>query len=123
MEIEKIIQALEEYGYEDFSVTLHRFVDDEGFYLSILSQLLVDSNFQLLKKAIQEKDLKASFEYAHLLKGIISNCGISPMEKPIVVMVEILRKGSLEHVENLDNQLEQKRLELISILKRFEVME
>lgn len=41
-------------------------------------------------------DTRQAFDTAHMLKGIIGNCGITPMYEVIVSIVEPLRAGAAD---------------------------
>lgn len=73
-----------------------RFLDDEEFYVMILNQMLEDPGFAQLETQLSGTDVKAAFDTAHMLKGIIANCGITPMFDEIVKIVEPLRAGNIE---------------------------
>lgn len=90
-----IEQLLKDFGCVEIDATSSRFLDDGEFYLMILKQMLSDPGFESLEKSLRDHDAKTAFETAHMLKGIISNCGITPMYEIIQRIVESLRNGNL----------------------------
>ncbi len=70
-----------------------RFLDDEDFYHSCLIKVIKDKSFEKLGEALCEQNAKVAFVYAHTLKGVISNMGLSRMYGTICEIVEPLRKG------------------------------
>lgn len=91
-----IQQLLKDFGCTDLKSTMARFLDDEEFYVMILNQMLEDPGFAQLETQLSGTDVKAVFDTAHMLKGIIANCGIMPMFDEIVKIVEPLRAGNIE---------------------------
>ena len=55
--------------------------------------MLSDPAFEKLGEELRGQETHAAFDTAHMLKGIIGNCGITPMYEIIVRIVEPLRKG------------------------------
>ena len=95
---ENLKDMLRQFGCEDVTQTSERFLDDEEFYLSVVSQMLEDSGFETLGQQLKGTDVRAAFDTAHMLKGIIANCGITPMLKEIVQIVEPLRQGRMDNL-------------------------
>lgn len=72
------------------------FLEDAGFYIELLKEMLKAPGFEELGKQLKEGDAKAAFDTAHSLKGIIANCGIDPMLSIAVEIVEPLRSEGAE---------------------------
>ena len=85
-----VMDKLKEYGI-DYDTAMQRCVNNEALYIKLAKKIPKTSQFDELKKALDEKDLDKSFELAHALKGIVSNLAITPLEKPISEMTELLR--------------------------------
>ncbi|MEG0894395.1 MAG: Hpt domain-containing protein, partial [Oscillospiraceae bacterium] len=71
-------KKLIEYGVP-FTEVMERFVNDEELYCSCFQSFLEDSSFVALSTAIQLKDYNMAFEYAHTLKGVAGNLGLTPL--------------------------------------------
>ncbi len=84
------LDALKERG-ENTTDGLMRCMNDEGFYLKMVSMALQDDSFDLLKSALEAGDLDAGFERAHALKGVMGNVGLTTLFDPIAEMTEELR--------------------------------
>ena len=87
----ELLKKLEDWGC-DIAGAMERVVDDEELYVTCLEIFLTDENFEALGTAIAEKNLDAAFEYAHALKGVAANLGLTPVYAPVSELVEILRK-------------------------------
>ncbi|WP_175494705.1 Hpt domain-containing protein [Oribacterium sp. WCC10] len=64
---------------------------NENFYISMISRLLDDSNFETLKQSIEDGDLDSAFDAAHNLKGVIGNLSLTPILEPVKEVTELLR--------------------------------
>ncbi|MBO7179246.1 MAG: Hpt domain-containing protein [Clostridia bacterium] len=94
----------------DVDAALERFLDDEDLYEQFYSALLNDEAFSNLGEALNENRLQDAFEYAHTLKGVIGNMGLTPLYETVCDIVEPLRINSSDGVnekyEELLNQRE-----------------
>lgn len=70
---------------------LQRCMNNETFYLRMVGMGLADGGFERLKNAIAAGDLNDAFEAAHSLKGIMANLSLTPIEKPVSEITELLR--------------------------------
>ena len=106
----KLTEELSNHGC-DMKVTLERFLGDEDFYEKCLREMLNDSSFEELGKAIEANDVKAAFESAHTLKGLASNIGLDPMLDIVVELVEPLRNGILDGMDVIYLKLMEEKKE------------
>jgi HPt (histidine-containing phosphotransfer) domain-containing protein len=91
----------------DVDGALARFLDDKELYVQFYSELLQDDAFALLGEALENGKLCEAFEYAHTLKGIIGNMGLTPLFEVVCDIVEPLRINSEDGVkENYDELLQ-----------------
>ena len=84
------VEKLREYG-ADVSDGLGRCMNNEGFYLTLVSLLPKEKGFDELQQAIEENDLSRAFEAAHSLKGVLGNLSITPLYRPLSEITELLR--------------------------------
>ena len=96
--MEKILQALEEWGC-DVDGALERFLDDKELYMTCLQTIITDGNFVKLGAALEEQNVPQAFDYAHTLKGVFANLGLTPMYTVVETLVEPLRAGSVSSLE------------------------
>ena len=83
--------------------------------LKDLKMYVTQGGFQKLEEGIRNNNVKDSFEAAHSLKGICGNVGLSPLFNTVCLMVEILRKGSLDGVDLYMNELLREKKEIENI--------
>lgn len=98
VELSALLNSL---GCQSPAETSARFLNDSDFYLDVVGEMLSDSNFEALGKQLAAMDARKAFDAAHTLKGIIGNCGITPMYEWIIRIVEPLRGGNADF-DNLE---------------------
>ncbi len=84
------IEALREYG-ADVDAGLARCVNNEEFYLKMVTMGIADERFDSLKEDLIQKNFAEAFEKAHALKGVLGNLGLTPVLEPVSEMTELLR--------------------------------
>ncbi|MDO4549244.1 MAG: Hpt domain-containing protein [Clostridia bacterium] len=99
----------EKNGCRDMDGTMIRFLSDEDFYARMLRLMLSDEAFDKLGGEIERGEAEAAFETAHMLKGVILNCGITPMAELIVPIVESLRVGDAQSPRGAYKELMSER--------------
>ncbi len=90
-----ILEELKKWGC-DIDGALERFVGDETLYETCLYTVLDDKAFPALGEALRANQVKEAFDYAHTLKGVLANMGLTPMYEIMVRLVEPLRAGKAE---------------------------
>lgn len=71
----------------------------------VLYQFPDDPQLDTLLAATKDHDVKKAFKAAHTLKGLCGNLGLNNLLKPILPLVEILRKDSFDGIDSLLNEL------------------
>ena len=72
---------------------LARCFGNEALYLKLVATIPGEASFGKLKDALAEKNLKAAFEAAHAIKGMMGNLGLTPLYELSSEMTELLRAG------------------------------
>lgn len=96
--MEEKLMMLAEWGV-NIEETMERFLDDKELYVSMLGRFAEDEEFTQLGNAISTKEYNQAFEYAHSLKGVSANLGLTPLYVAICEIVEPLRN---EEYDNLN---------------------
>ena len=86
------IDALKELG-ADTESGLARCLNNEAFYLKFVGMAIDDKNYAALRTAVEAGDLRAGFEAAHALKGMLGNVSLTNILDPVLEMTEALRAG------------------------------
>ena len=78
---------------------LARCFGNEALYLKLVATIPGEASFGKLKDALAEKNLKAAFEAAHALKGVLGNLSLTPLYAPTSELTELLRAGTIAGYE------------------------
>ena len=84
------IEKLREYG-ADVDEGLARCVNNEAFYLKLVGSVINDTQIEKLEEQLLAGDLDAAFETAHALKGMYANLSLTPIQKPVSEITDLLR--------------------------------
>lgn len=94
MDIDQRLDKLKALGC-DVDGALERFLGDKQLYLTCFDDLLADECFDKLGAALEQLDSKSAFQWAHKLKGVYANMGMTPVLNDCVKLVEPLRTGEV----------------------------
>ena len=83
-------EQLETVGVQ-YDEVLKRFMGKEDFYLRMLKKFLNDHNYDGLKQAVERKDWKEAFVYAHTVKGLCGNLGLGNLLEHVSALTEEVR--------------------------------
>lgn len=108
--MEAKIKTLEELGC-DIEGAMDRFLEDEEFYIECYDKVIHEPCFEKLENALKEHDIQSAFEYAHILKGLLANLGLTSLFAIVCEIVEVLREkddeGLLEKYQLLMKEREK----------------
>ena len=110
-----ILQKLKDRGC-DMDQALERMFGDEEFLLDLISQVLADPAFGALGDNLKKQDAAAAFDNAHTLKGICANTGVTTLLNLVVELVEPLRAGNAENLDEKYEKLLSEKAKLEQIL-------
>lgn len=109
------IERLREWGC-DMDGAMERFLNDEDLYRDCLNAVIEDEAFDRLKTALDAHNAQEAFGYAHTLKGVLANMGLTPMFDIITLLVEPLRAGNCENLMPEYGKLIESREKLKSLM-------
>ncbi len=96
------IDKMNEFG-ANTAEGLTRCLNNESFYLRMVSLAVSDKGFEQLKEALEAGDLAEGFERAHALKGVLANVALTNLLEPVSEMTELLRhRTQTDYTEYLD---------------------
>lgn len=110
-----LLEELRNWGC-DIDGALERFVGDEELYKTCLYTVLDDKSFGGLGEALEAGQVREAFDYAHTLKGVLANMGLTPMYDITVRIVEPLRTGDTEGLPALYEELLQAKSVLAAMV-------
>lgn len=95
---------------------LKRCMNNEAFYLMLVNKAIQDDSYDRLKEAVDTGDLEKGFEIAHALKGVTGNLSLTPIQKPVTEITELLRnRADTDYSPYLDEIL-ARRNELLALI-------
>lgn len=115
MSTSTLLKALRDWNC-DVNGALERFVGDEELYKTCLHSVMADEAFVGLGGALERREIKEAFDYAHTLKGVLANMGLTPMYDITVRIVEPLRAGVSEGLMPIYEELMQAKEYLGTLL-------
>lgn len=95
----RLLDILDHYD-GDAEGVCDRFLGDETLLLKCLLQFSKDQSFGHLETAIEQKEYQQAFEYAHGLKGVTGNLGLTPLYDELCKVVENLRAQEYESIQD-----------------------
>ncbi|MDD3169978.1 MAG: Hpt domain-containing protein [Eubacteriales bacterium] len=99
----------------DIDAAMDRFLNDEEFYKECLCQVLMEESYGKLGEALKAGKVEEAFEYAHSLKGVLANLGLTPLLKLVTELVEPLRQGQSEGLMPVYERLIEERDNMLRI--------
>ena len=110
------VEKLKEYG-ADIGDGLSRCMNNEAFYLGLVSRAMQDDSIGKLKEAVEAGELARGFELAHALKGTMGNLALTPICTPVQEITELLRVRAQADYAPLLSEIIAQRDKLIALLR------
>ena len=94
---------------------LRRCMNNEAFYLGLVSRAMQDDSIGKLKEAVEAGDLERGFELAHALKGTMGNLALTPIDAPVSEMTELLRASADADYQSYLDKILAARNEMLAL--------
>lgn len=91
---------------------IKRFGGKSAIYEKYLAKFPMDTNYNDMMLALEQKDYDAAFKHAHALKGLAGNLSLDKLYKQIVPLVEALRVGQLSNLDILVSAVSENYLRI-----------
>lgn len=95
---------------------VERFANKEQMYEKYLKKFLEDTNFAMLKDAVERNDVDGAFKLAHTLKGTSGNLSLLELHESCSDMVEAIRNGQRDNIAELFEKVEKSYLKVVGTL-------
>lgn len=95
---------------------LGRCMNNEAFYLRLVDKVVQEPSFDKLKEAVEAHDLAGAFEAAHALKGVTANLALTPIQKPVSEMSDLLKAGTDTDYSGMLSEVLAARESLLALL-------
>lgn len=99
-----MLRELKEMGCNIDRIT-NRFMGDWEFYQECFQDFVKTKQIEQLGELLTAGDTQEAFVLAHNLKGTLSNLELTPLVKIIVGVVESLRQGRMDGVQEAYDEL------------------
>ena len=108
------LEQLRAWG-ADTDEALPRCLNNEAFYLRLVGKAVAEPSFDRLREAVEAGDLDKAFEQAHALKGVTGNLALTPIDRPVREMTELLRARTDTDYRPLLSEIMDRRAELLAL--------
>ena len=108
------LEQLRAWG-ADTDEALPRCLNNEAFYLRLVGKAVAEPSFDRLREAVEAGDLDKAFEQAHALKGVTGNLALTPIDRPVREMTELLRGRTEMDYRPLLSEIMDRRAELLAL--------
>ena len=95
---------------------LGRCMNNEAFYLRLVDKVVQEPSVDKLKEAVEEHDQAGAFEAAHALKGVTANLALTPIQKPVSEMSDLLKAGTDTDYSGMLSEVLAARESLLALL-------
>ncbi|MFG6392737.1 MAG: Hpt domain-containing protein [Lachnospiraceae bacterium] len=103
----------------DYEGAVTRFVGSEEIYEQFLYRFTDDKNLSQLEECLLNGDIGTAFKRAHTLKGLSGNYGFNKMLEATLPVVEILREGTAEGIEEPLEELKRINNRICGIINKY----
>ncbi len=110
------LESLRAWG-ADTAGGMNRCMNNEAFYLRMIDKAMQDDSYENLKAAVESGDLARGFEIAHALKGVTGDLALTPIDKPVREITELLRSRTEMDYSAILGEIIAKKNELMELLR------
>ena len=109
------LDSLRAWG-ADVSDGMQRCMNNEAFYLRMVTKAAQGMACEDLKQAVESGDFTRGFEIAHGLKGVTGNLSLTPIDKPVREITELLRTRTQTDYSALLDEITARARELTAMI-------
>ena len=102
----------------DVDDALHRFMERDDLFVRFMKDYLEDDNLEKMKSSLAYGNVGDAFNYAHTLKGVAGNLSMKGMLKDLVPVVEILRIGSTEGIDDYIKAISDDNVKILDVINK-----
>ena len=114
---DELKQKLIDWGV-DWGDVSERFLGNENLVITFMMKFLNDKSMDLLTENIAKEDIEESFKAVHTLKGVAGNLSMKGMLKDLVPVVEILRIGSTEGIDDYIKAISDDNVKILDVINK-----
>lgn len=114
---EKMMRELGSAGI-NMEEVLVRFMGKQDMVIKFLKKFPADPNYELLEKALENKDEKQALSASHVLKGVSGNLSMNVMHRLFSEQIEYIRGDNWEDVLNVMEEIRKEYEKVVEALKK-----
>lgn len=114
----ELLLELAEMGL-DISGALERFMNNGDLYTRFLIKFLSDKNMPALKETLTSGNFEDALHYAHTLKGVTGNLGLTTLYMPLSSLVTCFRENRLDDIKDQINSIYLSYVEICSVIEKY----
>ena len=111
-----LLKALAEHGCNVEEALEETFMGNEKFYVKILKMLPAKCNLDAVAEACAAGNTDKAFNLTHDLKGMYGNGGLTPLFRQCSDIVETLRAGRMDGVQEAVAKMRDLHDELMKVI-------
>lgn len=115
---EQLLVELEGTGHK-ISEMVSRFAGNEMICTTLVKKFPKDPNFELYVKQVHSGDYDEAEKSVHTLKGVSSNLGLTKITEITQLILNDIRAGQYNNLNELTEQLEKAYQEAVTIIEKY----
>ena len=115
---EQLLVELENAGHR-ISEMVRRFAGNEMICITLIKKFPKDPNFDLYKKQVHSGNYEEAENSVHTLKGVSSNLGLTKITEITQLILDDIRAGKYDNLNELTEQLEVSYHEAVEIIEKY----
>lgn len=115
---EQLLLELENAGHK-VSEMVGRFAGNEMICTTLIKKFPKDTNFELYVKQVRSGDYSEAEKSVHTLKGVSSNLGLTKITEITQLVLNDIRAGQYNNLNELTGQLETAYHEAVAIIEKY----
>lgn len=111
-----ILEKLSDLGV-DIEDGMYRFMENKDLYIRCLQKFPAQAEKCTLHNDLAAKDYEAAVQSAHAMKGVTGNLSITPLYMRYTEMVNRLRAGETEGLEQMEEEISSIQTKICAVIK------
>ncbi len=115
---EQLLVELESIGNK-ISEMVNRFAGNEMVCTTLIKKFPTDPNFEAYVKQVRSGNYNEAEKSIHTLKGVSSNLGLTKIRELTQLILDDIRAGQYNNLNELTEQLEKVYHEAVAIIQKY----
>ena len=115
---EEILKNLQNQKIDIYSA-LERFLYNKEMYIKFIKEFTADASFDKLEENLNHKKWEQAFEFAHTLKGITGNLGMTILFEDFSKMCAYYRKQEYTEMQRIYIETKSEYTDICNLINTF----